>query len=74
MSLQLIRVWDPRSCSRVTKLKGHTDNVRALRLNRDGTLVSKGVREGWGYYLVLVREGGSHGGGGVWREDGEGVS
>ena len=37
---QLLRVWDPRSGSKVMKLKGHTDNVRALLLNRDGSSVS----------------------------------
>ena len=37
---QLLRVWDPRSGAKVMKLKGHTDNVRALLLNRDGSSVS----------------------------------
>ena len=37
---QLLRVWDPRTGAKVMKLKGHTDNVRALLLNRDGSSVS----------------------------------
>ena len=37
---QLLRVWDPRSCDCLMKLKGHTDNVRAVKINRDGTLVN----------------------------------
>lgn len=32
-----IRLWDPRSCSKTMKLKGHTHNIRTLILNRDGT-------------------------------------
>ena len=40
LPLQLLRVWDPRSGAKVMKLKGHTDNVRALLLNRDGSSVS----------------------------------
>ena len=34
-----IRLWDPRSCSKVMKLKGHTHNIRCLVLNRDGTQI-----------------------------------
>ncbi len=41
---QMLRVWDPRSCNRTMKLRGHTDNVRALHMNRDGTLVREGGR------------------------------
>lgn len=36
---QVLRVWDPRTCAKLMKLKGHTDNVKALLLNRDGTQV-----------------------------------
>jgi WD repeat-containing protein 48 len=32
-----IRLWDPRTCTKIMKLKGHTHNVRALLLNKDGT-------------------------------------
>lgn len=35
-----LRVWDPRTCQKIMKLKGHTDNVKALVLNRDGTQVN----------------------------------
>ena len=37
---KVLRVWDPRTCQKLMKLKGHTDNVKALVLNRDGTQVS----------------------------------
>jgi len=37
---KVLRVWDPRTCMRQMKLKGHTDIVKALILNRDGTQVS----------------------------------
>ena len=33
-SEKVLRVWDPRSCGKLMKLKGHTDNVKALVLNR----------------------------------------
>lgn len=36
---QVLRVWDPRTCAKLMKLKGHTDNVKSLLLNRDGTQV-----------------------------------
>lgn len=32
-------MWDPRTCAKLMKLKGHTDNVKSLLLNRDGTQV-----------------------------------
>lgn len=34
---KVLRVWDPRTCQKLMKLKGHSDNVRALVLSRDGT-------------------------------------
>ena len=37
---KVLRVWDPRTCHKLMKLKGHTDNVKALILNRDGTQVN----------------------------------
>ena len=37
---KVLRVWDPRTCQKLMKLKGHSDNVKALVLNRDGTQVS----------------------------------
>ena len=38
---KVLRVWDPRTCMRQMKLKGHTDIVKALILNRDGTQVGR---------------------------------
>ena len=37
---RVLRVWDPRSCAKMMKLKGHADNVKALILNKDGTQVN----------------------------------
>ena len=37
--MQVIRVWDPRTAKPEMKLKGHSDNVRALAVSADGTLV-----------------------------------
>ncbi|GFY37751.1 WD repeat-containing protein 48 [Trichonephila inaurata madagascariensis] len=34
---KVLRVWDPRTCQKLMKLKGHSDNVKALAINRDGT-------------------------------------
>ena len=36
---KVLRVWDPRTCQKLMKLKGHADNVKALVLNKDGTQV-----------------------------------
>ena len=33
-------MWDPRTDEKMMRLKGHTDNVRALLLSPDGTTVS----------------------------------
>lgn len=35
----VIRIWDPRTCDKVAKLRGHTDNIRAIVVDRDGTMV-----------------------------------
>ncbi|KZS16002.1 WD repeat-containing protein 48 isoform X1 [Daphnia magna] len=32
-----LRVWDPRTCNKQMKLKGHTDNVKCIVVNTDGT-------------------------------------
>ena len=37
---KVLRAWDPRTCQKLMKLRGHTDNVKALVLNKDGTQVS----------------------------------
>ncbi|OAD54119.1 WD repeat-containing protein 48 [Eufriesea mexicana] len=34
---KVLRVWDPRNCTKLMKLRGHMDNIKALVLNRDGT-------------------------------------
>jgi WD40 repeat protein len=32
-----IRLWDPRTCNKIMKLKGHTHNIRTLIFNKDAT-------------------------------------
>ena len=32
-----LRIWDPRSCIRICKLRGHSDNIRSIAVNKDGT-------------------------------------
>lgn len=34
---KVLRVWDPRTCQKLMKLRGHGENVKALLVNRDGT-------------------------------------
>ncbi|EJW86333.1 hypothetical protein WUBG_02758 [Wuchereria bancrofti] len=34
---KVLRVFDPRACQKLMKLRGHTDNVKAVVVNRDGT-------------------------------------
>ena len=34
-----VRVWDPRTGKRITKLVGHTDNVRDVLVSQDGTTI-----------------------------------
>lgn len=41
-----LRLWDPRTCSRLLKLKGHTDNVKALVVSRDATHCISGSSDG----------------------------
>ncbi|GFZ02837.1 transducin/WD40 repeat-like superfamily protein [Actinidia rufa] len=36
---KVVRVWDPRTGSKTIKLRGHTDNIRALLLDSTGRLV-----------------------------------
>ncbi|CAE1259792.1 WDR48 [Acanthosepion pharaonis] len=43
---KVLRVWDPRTCQKMMKLKGHGDNVKALVLNRDGTQCLSGSSDG----------------------------
>lgn len=37
---KMIRMWDPRSGKRVSKLVGHTDNIRAILISEDAKYVS----------------------------------
>lgn len=41
-----LRVWDPRTCNKMTKLRGHTENVKALAVSSDGTQVVSGSSDG----------------------------
>ncbi|MCD9639338.1 hypothetical protein HAX54_023778 [Datura stramonium] len=46
---KVVRVWDPRTGSKTMKLKGHTDNIRALLLD------STGRSDPNSYWLVATR-------------------
>lgn len=37
--LQVLRIWDPRTCQKIMKLRGHTENIRAIVISPDGTKV-----------------------------------
>ncbi|KAG4077089.1 hypothetical protein HA402_016076 [Bradysia odoriphaga] len=41
-----IRVWDPRSCTRIMKLRGHSENIRAMVISNDGNKVVSGSSDG----------------------------
>lgn len=41
-----LRIWDPRTCNKIAKLKGHTENVKALIVSEDGTQVVSGSSDG----------------------------
>lgn len=41
-----LRFWDPRTCAKLFKLKGHTDNVKALVVSRDGNHCISGSSDG----------------------------
>lgn len=45
---RVVRMWDPRSGKRVSKLVGHTDNIRAILISEDARYVS-------GLPILLVR-------------------
>lgn len=51
---KVIRVWDPRTCQKQMKLKGHADNVKALVLNRDGTQVSCSLTRDITYRQITI--------------------
>lgn len=35
----VVRVWDPKSGKLITKFVGHTDNIRDIKINRDGDTI-----------------------------------
>ncbi|KAI8974896.1 WD40-repeat-containing domain protein [Pilobolus umbonatus] len=39
---KVVRLWDPRSGKRISKLTGHTDNIRALLMSDDGHYILSG--------------------------------
>jgi WD repeat-containing protein 48 len=41
-----IRLWDPRTTTKLMKLKGHTHNIRCLCLNKDGTQLLSASSDG----------------------------
>jgi len=43
---KILRIWDPRTCTKTMKLKGHTDNVKTVLLNGDGTECLSGSSDG----------------------------
>lgn len=42
----VLRMWDPRSGEQIVKLKGHSDNVKALALSVDGSQIISGSSDG----------------------------
>lgn len=41
-----LRVWDPRTCEKVMKLRGHMDNVKTVVMNAEGTQCLSGSSDG----------------------------
>jgi WD repeat-containing protein 48 len=41
-----LRIWDPRTCNKIMKLKGHTENIKTLVVSVDGTQVVSGSSDG----------------------------
>lgn len=41
-----LRIWDPRTCNRLMKLRGHAENIRALVVSADGQQVISGSSDG----------------------------
>lgn len=42
----MIRCWDPRTCNRLIKLKGHTENIKSLVISTDGSHILSGSSDG----------------------------
>ncbi|KHJ91783.1 WD domain, G-beta repeat protein [Oesophagostomum dentatum] len=34
---KVLRIWDPRTCQKIMKLRGHTENIRSIVISSDGT-------------------------------------
>ncbi|XP_066147035.1 WD repeat-containing protein 48 homolog [Euwallacea fornicatus] len=43
---KVLRLWDPRTCVKLCKLKGHTETVKALVVSRDGSQCISGSCDG----------------------------
>lgn len=41
-----LRIWDPRTCTRIMKLKGHSENVKSLVVSADGQQIISGSSDG----------------------------
>lgn len=41
-----LRIWDPRTCARLLKLRGHTENIKALVVSADGQHIISGSSDG----------------------------
>lgn len=42
----VLRIWDPRTCNRMVKLKGHLANIKALVVSNDGSQILSGSSDG----------------------------
>ena len=43
---KVLRVWDPRSCTKIMKLKGHSDNIKTVLVKSDGSVCLSGSSDG----------------------------
>lgn len=43
---KILRVWDPRTCHKKIKLRGHADNVKTLQISSDGKQILSGSSDG----------------------------
>lgn len=48
---KVVRLWDPKSGKRISKLTGHTDNIRALLISEDGQYVK--FIFSYGFHIVV---------------------